>query len=81
MKHEVGMIYQINPEHLKVPCQFIVATEIYEWGLQGYLLIDQPDQGTLVRYNGRAYLRVKWDQIVKVGAAEWLYEPKEEVML
>lgn len=80
-KDKEGTIYQINPEKDdRLGGQFVVATEIEHWGVQGYLLLDQLDTSALVRYKGRAFIRKNWDEIVKVGFAEWIaqYESKEE---
>ena len=78
---KIGTIYQINPEtteHEGFGGQFIVATDLYEWGIQGYLLLDVPDTG-LVRFQGRAFLRLKWRELFEVGHVEWMWEPKKEV--
>ena len=73
-KHEVGDIFQINPEKNKRygGC-FIVATEIKEWGIQGYLCMDIPDEN-VVRFKGLAFFRPKWDEIEFVGKAKWYPE-------
>lgn len=77
--HKIGNIYQYSPEHEKFACQYIVATEIKSWGIQGYLLLDQLDNGSLTRYKGRAFARPKYEDIVCVGFAEWLIGEINEV--
>lgn len=72
-------IYQIDPEkdeHLGG--QFLVVTQSYEWGVQGYLLLEFRDDGSLVRFDGRAYIRKKWDHIRKIGAAIWVSHKKSD---
>lgn len=79
IEHKIGNIYQINPElDPQLGGQYIVATEIKHWGIQGYLLLETPDDGSLFRYEGKAYIRKKYEQIVLVGFAEWMSINKEE---
>jgi hypothetical protein len=70
--YKVGSIFQIDPD--KVPelgGQFVVASEIKDWGVQGYLLLDRADSGNLTRYKGLAYVRRKWDELAFIGTVEW----------
>lgn len=72
-EHKVGNIYQIDPSLDPIfGGQYLVATEIKTWGIQGYLLLDRPDDGSLIRANGFAFLRKKYGEIVLVGFSEWL---------
>lgn len=73
MRREIGVIYQIDPDaDTRFPAKFIVATKIIpDFGVQGYLLLDEPDQGNLYRTGGRAYLRIKWEDLFDVGKVEW----------
>ncbi len=71
-------IYQIDPEKdVALAGQFIVVTRIYEWGIQGYLLLDTPDGERLVRFQGRAFIRKKWDEVERVGKARWVGREKQ----
>ncbi len=75
----IGNIYQIDPEKDKVlGGQFMVATEVKATIIQGYLLLDQADNGTLVRHNGRAFIRRKYEDLVCVGFVEWFPNREEE---
>lgn len=77
--HKIGNIYQLNPSKAeRWGGQYLVATDIYEWGVMGYLLLDRPDEGTLVRFKGLAYLRPKYEQIQLVGFAEWIIRDDED---
>ena len=77
--HKIGNIYQIDPSKSeRWKGQFIVATEIKLWGVQGYLLLDHPDNGQLVRCDGLAFIRMKYEEIVCVGFAEWTPRHVEE---
>lgn len=73
MKAKEGEIYQINPESDNpLGGCLVVVTEPETWGIQGYVFLDRPEHNILVRYEGRAFVRVNWDQIVKVGYIEWI---------
>ena len=76
-KNREGDIYQYDPAHATLGGQFVVASEIKAWGIQGYLLLSFPDNGTLVRYKGRAYVRPTWEEIVRVGRVEWDFKDGE----
>lgn len=77
-EYKQGDIFQFSPDNPNFPGQFIVASEIKDWGIQGYLLLAYPDAGTLVRFKGMAYLRPKYEEIVKVGQVEWFFTPGED---
>ena len=64
-KWEVGDIVQIDPSHDECfgAC-FMVITEPKSWGGQGYF------QG--FNEDGQAFYRVKFENAVKVGRAEWV---------
>jgi hypothetical protein len=73
---KIGDIVQINPSHENFGGQLLVVTEPKEWGCQGRLYLD-----TLIdvcRCDGRAYLRVKWENMEYVGTIEWIYESNQE---
>lgn len=76
-EYKVGDIFQFSPQRENLPAQFIVATEIRSWGVQGYILLEFPDEGVLVRYNGRAFIRAKYEEIEKVGSVAWLSKDAE----
>lgn len=72
-----GDILQINPEHEVYGGQLIVVDEPKNWGCQGILFTELEYEG-LTRYRGRAFLRMKFEDLEPVGRLEWLWEPKED---
>lgn len=70
---QINDIVQLNPETVRnkmfTAC-FMVITEIKSWGAQGYVqaLGENGNPG------GQAYYRANWDEIVKVGCAEWIIQ-------
>lgn len=60
-----GDVFQINPAHDPdvFGGAFIVATEIKEWGVQGWC--------HALKCNSVAYYRVKWEDIEPVGRVVW----------
>lgn len=69
---DVGDIVQIKPDHKGFPGQLLVVTDPKSWGCQGRLYTDL--EMICTRYKGRAYLRVKWEDIEYVGKCEWIWE-------
>ena len=67
---EIGDIVQIHPEHENFGGQLLVVTDPKEWGCQGilFLCLEIP----CTRYKGRAFLRVKWENMEFVGRCKWL---------
>lgn len=77
MNKEVGIIYQINPKSTSFfSGKFIVAIDVSGDLCRGYLLLDELEEMTLCRFKGRAYTRVKWEDLCEVGKVEW--ERKDE---
>lgn len=74
---EIGDILQINTEHEGYPGFFLVVTEPKSWGAQGYLLHSRNFEA--VRYQGRAFLRVKFEEVEYCGHVEWMEYDKDEV--
>lgn len=72
----IGDVLQLNPEH-KFSGMLIVVTEPKSWGCQGYLLSSR--EFDAVKFNGRAFLRPRFEQMEWVGNLFWLEEDKEEV--
>lgn len=70
---EVNDIVQLNPEkvgnEMFAAC-FMTVTEIKSWGAQGYVQA----LGENGKPGGQAYYRAKWDEMVKLGRAEWVTE-------
>ena len=70
---DLGDIVQLDPNKVGNPmfagC-YMTITEIKTWGAQGYVqaLGENGNPG------GQAYYRAKWDEMVKVGHAEWVVE-------
>lgn len=73
-----GDILQINTE-IEHPFGgfFLVVTEPYKWGAQGYLLHSRDFEA--VKFNGRAFLRVRNEDVEWVGVAKWLEFDKIEM--
>jgi hypothetical protein len=74
---EIGDILQINPDHPNFPGLFLVVTGPKKWGAQGYLLHSRDFEAT--KYMGRAFLRVKFEEVEFCGHVEWLEYEKEEL--
>lgn len=64
-----GDILQINPEH-KFGGMLLVVTEPKSWGAQGVLYSSR--EFNAVRFSGRAYLRVKFEEVEHCGRIEWM---------
>jgi hypothetical protein len=66
MKAEVGDVYQIDPEYDKVfgGCLMLVS-EVKTWGAVGYFNLPGEDEGV-------AFYRCKYENMVRVGKAEWV---------
>lgn len=66
---KVGDVVQIDPEHDEVfgGC-FLLVTELKTWGVMGYVRV--PGHGDK---GGEAYYRVPFEQIARIGAAEWAH--------
>lgn len=54
----------------------LVVTEVYEWGVQGYLMSEY--EFLAVRADGRAFKRVVYEDCEYVGKLPWVPEEKEE---
>jgi hypothetical protein len=69
-----GDVFQIAPEHGRDGWvgAFVVATEIKPWGIQGFV-----HQIVTHTEHGRAFIRLKWDEIEYVGKA--VFMPADEV--
>lgn len=68
---EENDIVQLNPETVGNPmfaACFMVITEVKSWGAQGYVQALGQDG----KPGGQAYYRAKFDEMVKVGKAEWI---------
>lgn len=77
-KLKIGDVLQITqmegrPEYIGL---FLVVTEPKEWGAQGYLMSPYNFDG-LVRYDGLAYLRVKFDDVEYVGKSPLILQSEE----
>lgn len=71
MELEIGDIVQLNPDtvgnKMFAGC-FMVVTEPKSWGAQGYVQA----LGENGNMGGQAYYRANFDEMVKVGRAEWI---------
>lgn len=72
-----GDIVQINLEHPKFPGLLVVVTEPKSWGCQGYILSPFDLGESVFRYNNIAYVRMKTEDFVKVGAVEWMLNSED----
>ncbi len=78
----LGKIFQISPEgntpiQVKYGGDFVVATEYLDQGVQGYIA-NVYDQGPMVRIHGVSFVRVPWELVECVGAAQWFRKDKRE---
>ena len=75
-KLHIHDLVQINPDYDEIfGGHLLVVTEPKEWGCQGYII------GRIigaVEFNGRAYLRVKWEDMEYVGHLVWVETEREE---
>jgi hypothetical protein len=71
---EEGDIIQINPKIGRYAGFFLIVTEPKSWGAQGYLLHYEDFMAT--RYKGRAFLRVRFDEIEFCGKSQWIVKEK-----
>ncbi len=76
MELEIGDVVQLDPAaHLGdkdgffAGC-FMVVTEVKSFGAQGYIAMP----GKRGEMPGCAYFRATWDQMKKIGKAEWMVE-------
>lgn len=74
-------ILQINPERdtdmaKRYGGMLLIVTEPKSWGAQGYLMHFCDFEA--VRCDGKAFLRVKFEDVVKVGQIEWIHEDSKE---
>lgn len=68
---KVHDIVQLDPEKVGNPmfgACFMIVTELKSWGAQGYVQA----LGSGGKIGGQAYYRAKWDEMVRVGHAEWV---------
>lgn len=73
-----GDIVQINLEHPRFPGLFVIVTEPKIWGCQGYLLSPVDIGDKVCRYKGLAYIRLKNEDFLEVGKAEWIANSYDE---
>lgn len=67
MAIEVNDVVQITPViESKFRGCFMVVTEVKSWGVQGFISIP-----TGPEMPGAAYYRVPFEQVVRIGKAEW----------
>lgn len=72
---EIGDVVQLSPSH-KFGGMLVVVNEPKSFGCQGYLLSPNPFEA--VRFNGKAYVRPKWEDMEYVGKLAWIEEGQEE---
>ena len=75
---KIGSIVQIKPGAHEFGGDFIIVTEILNFGIQGYLAIVFVPATDLVRFKGVAFLRLKWKEVELVGFANWRLEHRNE---
>lgn len=68
----INDVVQIDPAHDGVfgGC-FMIVTELYSWGVQGYVQIPG-EKG------GQAYYRCKFEHVYRIGSAEWIADRGED---
>lgn len=73
---EEGTIVQINPAKPKFGGMLLCVTEVYSWGVQGYLFSYFNFEA--VRYKEKAFVRVNREDFEIVGCMAWLVKHEEE---
>ena len=66
----VNDVVQLNPEKDMFGGCYLTVTDVYPWGVQGYIEI--PGQ------EGVAYLRVNFQDVELIGQAAWALERKDD---
>lgn len=74
---KAGDLLQYNPNHEIYGGQIVMVTEPKSFGCQGVLFLDR-EYCNLNRYNGRAFVRAKFEDVEPIGRIEWYYEDKED---
>lgn len=69
-----GAVVQLNPEH-KFGGMLLVVKEPKAFGCQGYLL--SPYNFEAVRFKGKAFIRVKWEEMEYVGTLHWIEDNQD----
>ena len=78
-KLEVGDIVQVNPEGSHKWGGFlVVVTEPIENGCQGYIMWHTDFNAVRVIQSGKAFVRVKFEDIEYVGRMFWVHEDNED---
>lgn len=76
---KIGHIVQLNPEtsvNKAFGGCFLTVTEIYDWGVQGYVQNLGSDRDNT---GGQAYYRAKWETLELTGGqARWLLKDDED---
>lgn len=68
---EINDLVQLDPKKCRNPmfaACFMVISELKSWGAQGYVQA----LGENGKPGGQAYYRAHFDEMVKVGKAEWI---------
>ena len=71
-----GDILQISPIHPKFPGFFLIVTEPKSWGAQGFLVSSRNFEA--VKFKGRAFLRVKFEEVEYCGKVYWIEKENED---
>lgn len=71
---EIGDIVQIQPESDPIfGAALMIVTEPKSWGAQGYVHV-LGNSDAVTTFKGLAYYRCKFENMKKVGKAEWIRE-------
>lgn len=65
-----GAVVQVDIDHdpaCFAAC-FVLVTEVRSWGVQGFVFMPASKESL----PGRAYLRLKWEDVEPVGPACWV---------
>lgn len=77
---KIGDVLQINPENNEVWGGFlVVVTEPRKWGCQGYLMSHDAFNAVRIKKTGKAFVRVKFEDVEFVGSLPWILENKKTV--
>ena len=76
---EVGDVVQFSPS-TSYPCGFVIVTEIIALGVKGCSLTyyQKGEVWGRCKDPGLYYHIARWEEIVRIGRAEWVPEWKEE---
>lgn len=74
-----GDVIQCDPKTSRWGPVLVIVEEVRPWGVQGYFMMPARVGGGPTTIEGRAYVRVKSGEFVRIGRATWVaYSVKNE---